>query len=197
MMQMAELVKCAMQGVPLAQARGVLEGAGSMAEAAHHAVEVMMPLADERCARLSGEISDELSGLSGRFVFAILTNAIRNSIESIERSGRADGCIEVYARTEPGRTGRCVVIEVLDNGEGPPELPIRRGESVFRLGYSTKQGGTGVGLSVCRELVQELGGTIALTSRELEATTGRGGASLRVMFPIPRGDVDSQEEPRH
>lgn len=191
MRQMSDLVKCAMQGVSLAHARGTPEGTGSMAEAVRHAIEVMTPLTDERCLRISGEITDELADLPDRFVFAIITNGIRNAVESIERSGRGDGCIDISARTEPGRTGRCVVIEILDNGEGPPELPARGGESVFRLGYSTKHGGTGVGLAFCRELVQELGGTITLKGRDAQECGGRGGASLKVMFPVPR----TREEP--
>lgn len=185
MQQMAELVKCAMQGAPLSQSAGASEDTGSISEAARHAVEVMMPMAEERSIRLSGEIGDDLATLPGQSVFALLTNAIRNALESIERSGRTDGFVEVRVRMEAGRTGRCVVIEVVDNGEGPPEMPLRGGESVFRLGYTTKQGGSGVGLSYCRELVQELGGTISLTSRDLESTTGRGGAVLRAKFPAP------------
>jgi len=186
MRQMSDLVKCAMQGVSLAHARGVATGTGSMAEAVRHAIEVMTPLTDERCLRVSGEIAEDLAELPDRFVFAIITNGIQNALESIERSGRPDGCIDVHARTEPGRTGRCVVLEILDNGEGPPEMPLRGGESVFRLGYSTKHGGTGVGLAFCRELVQELGGTIVLSPRELDPANGRGGASLKATFPVPQ-----------
>ncbi len=193
MRQMSELVKCAMQGVPLAHASETRDGTGSMAEAIRHAIEVMTPLIEERSVRLGGEIADDLAHLPDRFVFAIVTNAIRNSVESIERAARADGCIEVSARTEAGRTGRCVVLEVLDNGEGPPEFPVRGGESVFRLGYSTKPGGSGVGLALCRELVQELGGTITLVRRELEPATGRAGAALRVMFPIPRDRTPTED----
>jgi len=196
MHQMAELVKCAMQGVPLAQAPSAGEGTGSMAEAVRHAIEVMSPLTDERCLRVSGDIAAELAELPDRFIFAIVTNAIRNAVESIERSGRGDGAIDIFARTEAGRTGRCVVIEILDNGEGPPELPARGGESVFRLGYSTKRGGTGVGLALCRELVQELGGTIVLAPRELEPASGRGGASLRATFPIPRRKDHVEDDAR-
>lgn len=196
MLQMAELVKCAMRGAPLTQSTDGCQDAGSMAEAARHAIEVMTPLADERRVRLSGEFGETLAELPARTVFAILTNAIRNAVESIDRSGRADGCVEVHARVEPGRTGRCVVIEVVDNGEGPPEMPVRGGDSVFRLGYTTKPGGSGVGLSFCRELVQELGGTISLTRRDLESATGRGGAVLRATFPLPRTLKEEPDMPR-
>ncbi len=190
MHQMAELVKCAMQGLSLAQAPGQPAEAGSLAEAVRHAIDVMSPIADERSVRLSAEVEEGLADSPDRFVFAIVTNAVRNAIESIERAGCADGWIDVQARTEPGRTGRCVVLEVHDNGEGPPELPARGGESVFRLGYSTKPGGSGVGLSFCRELVQELGGTITLSRRVLDAETGRGGACLRAVFPLPKAEEE-------
>ncbi|MBX3401972.1 MAG: sensor histidine kinase [Phycisphaeraceae bacterium] len=186
MRQMSELVKCAMQGVPLSHAHASPDGAGGLAEAIRHAVEVMMPLADERGIRLSVEVPQELIDVAAGPVFAVVTNALRNSIEAIERTGRSDGAIDVTARAEPGRNDRSVILEITDDGEGPPELPIRGGESVFRLGYTTKPGGTGVGLAVSRELVQELGGTIQLIRREADPRTARTGALLRVTFPLPR-----------
>lgn len=186
MRQMSDLVKCAMQGVPLSHAGDAPDGAGGLAEAVRHAVDVMTPLAEERGVRLSADVRKDLIDLAAGPVFAIITSAIRNAIEAIDRTGRSDGHIDIVARIEPGRTGRCVVLEVLDDGEGPPELPLRGGESVFRLGYSTKPGGSGVGLAVSRELVQELGGTIQLVRREPDARTARSGAILRVMFPVPR-----------
>jgi signal transduction histidine kinase len=89
-----------------------------------------------------------------------------------------------------------VVIEIADNGEGPPEVPARGGDSVFRLGYTTKHGGTGVGLAFCRDLVQELGGTITLSARERDPRTGRGGAWLRAVFPVPRDEQETEGETR-
>jgi signal transduction histidine kinase len=186
MRQMSELVKCAMQGVPLSHAHASPDGAGGLAEAIRHAVEVMMPLADERGIRLSVNVPQELIDVAAGPVFAVVTNALRNSIEAIERTGRTDGAIDVTARAEPGRSGRCVILEIADDGEGPPDLPIRGGDSVFRLGYTTKPGGSGVGLAVSRELVQELGGTIQLIRREADPATARTGALLRVTFPFPR-----------
>ena len=196
MQQMSELVKCAMQGISLAGARGAPDDAGSMAEAVRHAVEVMTPLADERSIRLTGDVAPELTGIMAGAAFTIITNSIKNSIESIERAGRAEGRIEVFAHAEDGPLGRCVVLEVLDDGEGPPKLPSRAGDSPFKLGYSTKQGGSGVGLALCREIVQELGGRIELTRREPDSASGRAGASLRATFPASNGNGSAEEHTR-
>jgi len=198
MQQMSELVKCAMQGIPLAEAGGAPEDAGSMGEALRHAVEVMTPLAEDRSIRLSADIAPELTGIAAGASYTIITNAIKNSIESIERAGRNSGRIEVYARLEQSPSVRSVVLEVVDTGEGPPSVPARGGESPFQLGYSTKQGGTGVGLALCREIVQELGGRIELTRRKDETASSQDqpGASLRATFPVPRAGPSAEEHLR-
>ena len=63
-----------------------------------------------------------------------------------------------------------VVISVSDRGVGiPPEdLP-----HVFDPYYTTRRSGTGLGLPIAKNIVEGLGGTIAVTSRQTEGTTVR------------------------
>jgi sensor histidine kinase regulating citrate/malate metabolism len=74
-----------------------------------------------------------------------------------------------------------VVFEVMDNGVGPPAKSKVKGRSVFEYGVSGKNGGSGIGLALCREVVEGLGGTIELLTR----TDGKRGAVLRVRYPAP------------
>lgn len=55
------------------------------------------------------------------------------------------------------------------------------GDCVFDFGFSTKEGGSGVGLSLARDIVLELGGKIALTPRS--DSERASGAHLRVRVP--------------
>ncbi len=78
-------------------------------------------------------------------------------------------------RLRTARSGGSILIEVGDNGHGiPPEnLP-----HIFDSFFSTKAGGMGIGLAVCRSIVEAHGGSI-------EAENGpEGGALFRCSLPV-------------
>lgn len=93
----------------------------------------------------------------------VFTNLLLNAVDAAGPSGT----IRVRAEAAAGK----VVISVADSGPGiPPQIaPV-----LFQPFATTKADGTGLGLSLSRELVQMLGGT-------LEAGRGSlGGAELKV-----------------
>lgn len=188
MVQMADLVRNSMANLPpspggLESIRRAFGSTGTVAAAANHAVNVMLPLAEDRNIQLTADISADLGDIPAGSIYSIITSAIRNAIESIERAGRSPdgtpGRIDVRAWMEAGRTGRCVAFEIADNGEGPPPASVTRGRSVFDYGFTCKAGSLGIGLALCRELVEQLGGTIDLIPAP------SGGAMLKVRYPAP------------
>jgi signal transduction histidine kinase len=94
-----------------------------------------------------------------------LINLMRNSIEALE--GANGPAIEISARLEPG--GR-PVIEVADNGRGIAEGNL---EKVFIPFFTTKSEGSGVGLSLCRQIMRLHGGSISVSSAPGERTVVR------------------------
>ena len=66
---------------------------------------------------------------------------------------------------------------VEDNGPGIPELVRGR---LFESFFTTKQEGLGMGLSICRSIVEGLGGRISA-----EVAAG-GGARFRVSLPLSK-----------
>jgi len=70
-------------------------------------------------------------------------------------------------------------IEVIDDGPGLPEQ-VDRGESELLFSTKPPESGTGLGLSLCRELVAEMGGTLTLRSMP-----GRGTCAL-LQLPLDR-----------
>ena len=60
------------------------------------------------------------------------------------------------------------VVSVTDTGVG---IAPQQRESVFRPFFSTKEGGSGLGLSITRRIIQEHGGTLTLQSQPGEGTT--------------------------
>jgi signal transduction histidine kinase len=75
----------------------------------------------------------------------------------------------VTVRTRAGGAGE-VVLEVEDNGPGiAPEIR----ERIFEVFYSSRGGGTGLGLPIARQIVERHGGTIEMESEPGEGTTFR------------------------
>jgi signal transduction histidine kinase len=201
MRQMAELVRSSMIGMAEGGIAGVRMGFGgssSLSEAVRHAAEVMAPFAEECCVRLDTQIAPELSEIAAGPIYAVIINGVRNAVESIQRIGDryTGGCVVVRAWMEAGKSGRCVMITIEDDGEGLVRGGGRRAGqersgasradgSVFRLGFSTKPGGSGIGLSLCRDVVEQLGGTIELLARARDPHSGRGGAVLSICYPVP------------
>jgi nitrogen fixation/metabolism regulation signal transduction histidine kinase len=98
----------------------------------------------------------------------ILINLIKNAVEAL--SGREDGSVRLSAFRETDS----VVIRVEDNGPGIPDEML---EDIFVPFYTTKSGGTGIGLSLSKQIMQNHGGNIAVSSVE-----GKG-SKFSLKFP--------------
>lgn len=91
----------------------------------------------------------------------VLINLMKNGIEAMPGGGK------LHIRAWHDKPG-FVVVEVEDQGGGiPPEVIKRLGEPF----YTTKQSGTGLGLTVCFKIVQAHGGTLTFTSIPNQGTT--------------------------
>jgi two-component system phosphate regulon sensor histidine kinase PhoR len=102
----------------------------------------------------------------------ILVNLVENAIKYSPEGGR----IELGAQAGNGM----VLFRVLDEGLGiPPEEQSRIFEKFYRLDPDMTRGigGTGLGLYICSELVERMGGRIWVESRE-----GKGSAFF---FELP------------
>jgi two-component system, NtrC family, sensor kinase len=102
----------------------------------------------------------------------VLINLVVNAghaVASMERAEGAEGGrvrVRWLALTARGR------IEVLDNGPGLP-AGLKRGAHEELFTTKPPGAGTGLGLSLCHELVTEMGGTLELRSLPGQGTRGR------------------------
>jgi len=90
----------------------------------------------------------------------VLLNLVLNGIQSIDKEGKI--AIEAALRDSdgPNRLGY-IEISVADTGQGIPPEHLER---IFRPFYTTKRGGTGLGLSLCRRIIVAHGGTLMAES---------------------------------
>ncbi len=97
----------------------------------------------------------------------IYRNLISNAIQATAPRGR----IVVRTLAQNGRA----IIEVADTGCG---IPAERLESVFDDFVTTKRRGLGLGLAIAKKVVEQMGGTIAVTSQV------GVGSTFTVSFPL-------------
>jgi two-component system NtrC family sensor kinase len=92
----------------------------------------------------------------------VFMNLISNAIDAIG----GDGNIEVKTRHLENR----VVVAIHDNGSGIPEAVQKK---IFDPFYTTKPNGkgTGLGLSITYRIVEKMGGTLKVESKEGEGST--------------------------
>ena len=87
----------------------------------------------------------------------VVLNLLKNAMQAIG-SEQADGQIEVKAYCNEEEA---VIIEVGNNG---PVIPPEEAEHIFVPFFTTKEGGSGIGLSISRQIMRLSGGSLGLKS---------------------------------
>jgi signal transduction histidine kinase len=103
----------------------------------------------------------------------VVLNLILNAVEAMDTV--EVGARELLISTEQDQTG--ILAAVRDSGPGIDPANLDR---VFDAFYTTKSGGTGMGLSICRSIIDAHGGKLWV-----EANEPRGAA---FQFTLPRTD---------
>ncbi len=96
-----------------------------------------------------------------------LINIIRNSIEAMNEKG----IISISTQSDGKRLG----ISIEDCGPGMTDESVKR---LFEPNFSTKTGGMGLGLTIVKKTIDELGGTITFSS-----TIGKG-TTATIFLPL-------------
>ena len=125
-------------------------------------------------ARLQVEVSEALPGVFAvrRRLAQVILNLLVNAGDALESRRGHEGEVRVVGHAE----GSTVTLLVEDNGPGfPPEVLPRLFEAFFTTKEPEK--GTGLGLALSREFVEQFGGTLSAENRP------EGGARLRITLP--------------
>jgi len=92
----------------------------------------------------------------------IFSNLLKNAIQAIPNNREGKINIIVSSKNEMCQ------IAIEDNGEGISEYEI---ENIFAPNFTTKTGGTGLGLAMVKNMLESMGGTITFETKEGLGTT--------------------------
>jgi signal transduction histidine kinase len=101
----------------------------------------------------------------------VMLNLIVNAVEAMSQMSddRRELLISTQAQAD------CVLVAVRDSGPGLAEGAIERAFEAF---YTTKSSGLGMGLSICRSIIEDHGGRLWAAANELK------GATLQFTLPV-------------
>jgi signal transduction histidine kinase len=107
----------------------------------------------------------------------VIVNLLMNAIQAI---GEQNGTIKIRIREEESH----VLLSVSDSGSGIPDDILGK---IFDPLFTTKQIGTGLGMSSCKSIVEYHGGLI-----EVSSTVGKG-TTFVLMMPKKLDIADAPE----
>ena len=132
-------------------------------------MKILRDKSEERIALLTD--SDRLT----QVFINLMTNA-QKYCDAAQPSLR----VQVHQRAEG------VDVDFVDNGSG---IPTGSQDLIFekfaRLSDQSRAGGAGLGLAICREVLEKLVGAISYLP-------GQGGAAFRVSLPTLKGETPAQ-----
>jgi Signal transduction histidine kinase involved in nitrogen fixation and metabolism regulation len=99
----------------------------------------------------------------------VVLNILKNAFEAIENQD--NGFIRINAYSNQSEA---IIIEVINNG---PSIPQETKEHIFVPFFTTKEQGSGIGLSVSRQIMRLSGGSISLRNDEA------GNTCFTITFP--------------
>jgi signal transduction histidine kinase len=97
----------------------------------------------------------------------VIENVCKNAIDAINGSGKIDIYISDHTQV--------VYVDIADNGRGVPKSKYK---TIFKPGYTTKERGWGLGLSLSKRIIEEYhGGKIFVNDSELNH-----GTTIRIVL---------------
>ncbi|MDG7050322.1 MAG: HAMP domain-containing protein [Nitrososphaerota archaeon] len=144
-------------------------------DTATKSIQTLQPQAEEDRITIVNEIGKTIIPHDSDRIIQVLTNLIKNSFKAVKPG---TGIIRLSSEETPDE----LKISVSDNGTG---IPYERQGKLFTKFYQAdasltrEKGGSGLGLSICKVIVEAHGGKISLQSAPNSGTT--------VTFSLPKG----------
>ncbi|NDB91981.1 MAG: sensor histidine kinase [Nitrososphaeria archaeon] len=130
-------------------------------------VQTLQPQIEEQNIKIVNEVSHHVIPHDPDRIGQVLTNLIKNSLKAIKPGS---GMVRIYSEQTPDE----IRIMVIDNGLG---VPYEKQGKLFTKFYQAdasmtrEKGGSGLGLSICKGIVEIHGGKISMQSTPNSGTT--------------------------
>lgn len=102
----------------------------------------------------------------------LLINLIKNSIEAMGQNGE----IKIHMSKE----NKQLFLSIIDNGPGIPDDKL---EKIFCPFYTTKDNGTGIGLPICKTIIETLNGTMMIENESPK------GVHVKLTIPLSQQSI--------
>jgi len=145
----------------------------------HEVVSILQPQADAAGVMLLADLAEVTAPVDAQAIKQAVMNLAINGLQAMDAI-EGEAAAPARQKTLMLRLQRVedhAVIEVIDTGRG---IPAAEQPRVFELFYTSRRGGTGIGLAMVARTVQAHGGEIQCSSEE-----GKG-TSFRMILPVKR-----------
>ena len=112
----------------------------------------------------------------------VIVNLLRNAIEAMDITTDRNRLLRLKTQR---RDVDAIVLSVEDSGPG---IDPKNLESIFDAFVTTKRHGMGLGLAICRVIVNQHGGQLTASSN------GKDGALFQVVLPVGSGTPATHAE---
>lgn len=146
-------------------------------DAVEEALLFVRPELESRSVKLSAKLGRALPGVLGDRVQLqqVVVNLVLNSIHAIAQAESVARRITLSTRAEEDDA---IGFSIHDSGPGIPDENLER---VFDSFFTTKDGGMGIGLAICRSIIAAHCGSITVSNRP------GGGAQFQFTLPAMPG----------
>ena len=114
--------------------------------------------------------------LDKNYIKQALINLVKNSIQAISELHDDDGLISIATDLEENK----IIFSIIDNGCGIDKSNL---EEIFEPFYTSKEMGTGLGLTIVSKIIREHGGEILVESKK------NRGTEIKIEFPLMKKNL--------
>jgi len=150
-------------------------GNGNLGRAIESALSVYESQLSRQSITFDVHLPPQVSSIKGNQgdLISVFLNLFSNSIDAMSDGGS----LSVRAR----ETGRTILVDVEDSGHG---ISTHLLDKVCEPWVSTKKTGSGVGLSICRHIMWDIGGEM-----NIQSTEGKG-TNVNLRLPIEQAAIE-------